>query len=105
MNIGKNIKFHRKRLGFSLELLSKITGISPSGICMMEKDTRNPTLKTLVNLALAFGITLDELVYGDQKPEYYHRNKKKVDIATATRMWHRFLRLEERVTKLEEKSG
>lgn len=67
ISIGKRIKEFRKGKGLTQEKLAEISGIEPSNISHIERGATKPSLPTLVAIANALGVTLDELVYSSLK--------------------------------------
>ncbi|WP_043014191.1 helix-turn-helix domain-containing protein [Clostridium perfringens] len=65
-NIGENIKKRRKRKKWSLKQLSKKSGVGIKTIHDIESGINKPTKNTLYKLSRGFGITIDELVYGNK---------------------------------------
>ncbi len=61
--ISQRLKELRKEKGWSQQKLAEKTGLSFNAITKIEQGlAKHPTLKTLLKLADAFGIGLDELV-------------------------------------------
>lgn len=60
--VGPRIRQLREARGLSREDLADKAGISPRGLAEAEKDGSNPTLSTLMGVARALGVTLDQLV-------------------------------------------
>ena len=61
--LAKRVKEFRNQKGWSQQKLAEKTGLSFNTITKIEQGVGNsPTLKTLLKLADAFGVTLDELV-------------------------------------------
>jgi transcriptional regulator with XRE-family HTH domain len=61
--LAKRVKELRNRKGWSQQKLAEKTGLSFNTITKIEQGIGDsPTLKTLVKLADAFGVGLDELV-------------------------------------------
>jgi len=59
----KKIKQLRKRAGWSQQKLAEKAGLSYNVITKIEQGVaKNPNIKTMIKLAEAFQITLDELV-------------------------------------------
>jgi len=59
----KNLKKLRNKKGWSQERLAREAGISYHTLIKIEQDRiRNPKLETLIKLAKALGVSLDELV-------------------------------------------
>lgn len=51
----------RKKKGYSLQQLSKLTGISTSHLNYIEKNEKEPTISVLVRIATALNVKVDEL--------------------------------------------
>lgn len=51
----------RKKKGYSLQQLSKLTGISTSHLNYIEKNEKEPTISVLVRIAIALNVKVDEL--------------------------------------------
>ena len=63
INLGKRIKELRSKSKFSQDKLSKKANIPFSTLTKIEAGyTPNPSMETLIKIADAFGIGLDELV-------------------------------------------
>lgn len=61
--LTKRVKEYRRKSGWSQQRLAEITGLSYGIIQLIETGrTKNPEKNTLVKLADAFGISLDELI-------------------------------------------
>jgi len=61
--LAKRVKEFRNQKGWSQQKLAEITELSFNTITKIEQGVGDsPTLKTLLKLANAFGVTLDELV-------------------------------------------
>jgi len=59
----KKIKQLRKKAGWSQQKLAEKAGLSYNVITKIEQGVaKNPNIKTMIKLAEAFQITLDELV-------------------------------------------
>jgi len=62
-NLGKIIKEFRSKLNMSQDQLAKKADIPFSTLVKIEAGyTRNPSMETLIKIADAFGISIDELV-------------------------------------------
>ena len=67
--IGQSMRLCRKTHGYSsAEALAEVTGVCRSTILHAEQDRTFPTVLTLVLLADALGVSLDEYI-GRQVPE------------------------------------
>ena len=60
--IGKRIRTIRKSLGLSQAKLAEKSGVEPSNISHIERAATKLSLPTLINIANALGVSLDELV-------------------------------------------
>ena len=61
--LDKKIKSLRKKAGWSQQKLAEKAGLSFNVITKIEQRVaKRPTIQTMVKLADAFGISLDELV-------------------------------------------
>ena len=69
--IANLIKSFRSSRGYSLDELSKDSGVSRSMICQIEGEQTNPTLSVLAKLAGAMEIKLSELIDPASKPNLY----------------------------------
>lgn len=67
MDVGPKIRAYRKRKGFSLNEVSRLTGIAASTLSAIELDKSSPTLATLIKISAAFGLKVgafvDEALY------------------------------------------
>ncbi|MDP2924084.1 MAG: helix-turn-helix transcriptional regulator [Candidatus Omnitrophota bacterium] len=61
--LSKRVKEYRKQKGLTQQKLAEKTGLSFNTVTKIEQGIGDsPTLKTLLKLADAFGVSLDELV-------------------------------------------
>ena len=61
--LAKSVKEYRRQKGLTQQKLAKKTGLSFNTITKIEQGIGDsPTLKTLVKLADALGVSIDELV-------------------------------------------
>ena len=61
MRIEILLKEVRKKKGYSLEKLSKLTGISSSHLNYIENNSKEPTISVLVRISLALNVKIEEL--------------------------------------------
>lgn len=60
--VAKNIRHHRKKLGFSQDKLSKLAGVAYNTVVKIESgENPNPTIETLTKIAKALGVSAKEL--------------------------------------------
>ncbi len=64
VSIGNRIKELRAAKGWTQAKLAEKSGIEPSNISHIERAATKLSLPTLVNIANALGVTLDEIAYG-----------------------------------------
>ena len=64
VSIGKRIKELRKQRGFTQASLAEASGVEPSNISHIERAATKLSLPTMVNIANALDVTLDEIAYG-----------------------------------------
>lgn len=61
--IGKNLRRLRKKKGLSQEKLARLADISLNTLTKIESGfAKKPTIQTVVKLAKALGVSIDELV-------------------------------------------
>ena len=61
MRIEVLLKDIRKKNGYSLEQLSRLTGISSSHLNYIEKNEKEPTISVMVRIAQVLNVKIDEL--------------------------------------------
>lgn len=64
IELGKRIKFFRRKKQWSQEVLSFESEIHKNYICDLENGKRNPSILTLSRLCAALDVTLEELFKG-----------------------------------------
>lgn len=65
--IGTRIREIRKNKKMTQATLAELSGVEPSNISHIERAATKLSLPTLVSIANALNVTLDELVYGNLK--------------------------------------
>ena len=60
--IGEHIKEHRRAAGLTLRGLAAISGLSFAQISTYERNERFPNCMSLIALADALGVSIDELI-------------------------------------------
>lgn len=65
MELGQQLKAHRKELGISQDELAEKIFVSRQSISNWENSKTYPDIHTLLLLAETFGVSLDELIKGD----------------------------------------
>lgn len=61
--IGCNVKKFRNRMGLTQVKLGEKSGIEPSNISHIERGATKVSLPTLVSIANALEVSLDEIIY------------------------------------------
>ncbi len=71
--IGKRIRDVREKKCISQAKLAELSDLSNSYINRIEKAKKKPSLNSVISIVNALGITVDELLYGNQtfKPTEY----------------------------------
>ncbi len=64
--IGKRIRETRTQMKLSQAALAEMSGLSPRYISHIETARKKASLSSLVNIANAVGISVDEILYGNQ---------------------------------------
>ena len=62
INIGKAIRYNRKKKGLSQYELAELTNLSPSYISEIETGKKVPSIDTLLNIADALDVDLWDLL-------------------------------------------
>ena len=65
--IGKRVKETRTQMRISQAALAEMTGLSVSYISHIETAHKRASLTSLISIANAAGISVDELLYGNQE--------------------------------------
>ncbi|MBQ8624250.1 MAG: helix-turn-helix transcriptional regulator [Oscillospiraceae bacterium] len=63
--IGNRIKEIRTAKKLTQATLAELSGVEPSNISHIERAATKLSLPTIIRIANALGVTLDELVYGN----------------------------------------
>lgn len=65
IRLASQIRKHRKLSNLSQEDLAEILEVSRQTVSAWETGKKSPTLSKIVDMAELFGVTLDELVFGE----------------------------------------
>lgn len=68
-SIGKQIRILRTQAGYSQEALAEAADLSPSYLSHIERGRKKISLKSLVQIADALGVTTDRLLSGNQSSD------------------------------------
>ncbi len=66
MILGNRLKNARVSLNLTQTELGELVGVGKSAICCYEKETRNPSLETIIELMHVLGVTSDYLLGTDK---------------------------------------
>ncbi|MDR2899723.1 MAG: helix-turn-helix transcriptional regulator [Clostridiales bacterium] len=78
--IGENIRFERTKRNISIDELAEMLGLSTAFIGLIERGQRGAKLSNLIKIADIFGITVNELIYGNLNSVTYVNESKEDDI-------------------------
>ena len=78
VSIGQNIKKFRVEKGLTQNKLGEKSGIEPSNISHIERGATKVSLPTLVSIANALDVSLDEIIY-DSLVKNEHIKIKLID--------------------------
>ncbi len=67
MNIGENIYKHRTASGMSQTDLANALEVSRQSVSKWENDSAVPDLERIIGMSELFGVSLDELVFGEKR--------------------------------------
>ncbi len=67
--IGKNIKKYREERGITQEQLAAQMNVTRQAVSNWENAKTQPDLDTLFRLSQIFGISVEELIYGEKREE------------------------------------
>lgn len=65
MLVGSRLRDARKGMHLTQEELGNLIGVGKSAICCYEKESRNPTVESIVDLIEVLGVTADYLLGTD----------------------------------------
>ena len=67
VDLGKRVRLKRLQLGWTQEYLAREIGVSTSFVGHVERGSRKASLETLVALANAMDVSIDNLLYASLK--------------------------------------
>ena|ERR1035437_5322683 len=62
-SIGFRLRKQRNLNGYSIRYAAKKIGIAPIRLSHWERDIKKPSINNLVNLAVLYGVMVDEFVF------------------------------------------
>ncbi len=71
----------RKAAGLSQEALADRLGVSRQAVSKWERVESSPDTDNLIALAALYGITLDELLYGDPHADAAEKDRERVSVS------------------------
>jgi transcriptional regulator with XRE-family HTH domain len=83
MLIGNRLKEARIKLNLTQGQLGDQVGVGKSAICCYEKETRNPSLETIIEFMQILGVSADYLLGADSLVKTVS-NDKKIQYRTMT---------------------
>ena len=78
MTIGTNIKRLRAAKEITQEQLSVAMNVTCAAVSKWERGETYPDITLLQPLAYYFGVTLDELISGEDKEKIHHGNAERL---------------------------
>jgi len=69
LDFAARLKAERVRQGLTQQVLAVKAHTKPDYICQIERGTRNPSLRTLMNILSALDVSADYLIYGVGREE------------------------------------
>lgn len=79
-NIANRLYEKRKAFGFSQEELAEKLGVSRQAVSKWERGESSPDTENLIALAKLYGISLDELVFGEEKKNEKKESEEKDEV-------------------------
>ena len=71
-DIGKHIKKFRSEKGLTQDQLAEQLHVTRQAVSNWENGKTQPDVETLSSLAECFGVTVEEVIYGEAKPVQTH---------------------------------
>jgi transcriptional regulator with XRE-family HTH domain len=69
IQLGKRIKFFREKLKLTQQHVDVMSGVSNADISRIENGQKNIEFHTIVKLAIALNVELEDLFRKEKKPE------------------------------------
>ena len=84
---GDRLKALRKEKGLTQEKLGEMLGVKKSVVCLYEKEKRNPSVESIIDMVEIFDVSADYLLgteclikqFDDKKERTYAFTKEEVD--------------------------
>lgn len=71
---GNRLRIARQNCHLTQSALGALVGVGKSAICCYEKETRNPTIETILELMQVLGVSADYLLGSDSLVKTYEDN-------------------------------
>ena len=84
VNFGEHLKQLRSERGFSQEIFASKIGVHVTNLSKYERNISTPSLDVAERIAKAFNISIDQLVYGDQKANSTLEDNELLNLFTKT---------------------
>lgn len=81
MNFGETIKNRREQLEMTQQELAQKLFVSRQTVCRWENSTRCPDLIMAKKIAIILGISLDDLIPGQEVPDYTPPKEPIIDLS------------------------
>jgi transcriptional regulator with XRE-family HTH domain len=81
MNFGETIKNRREQLEMTQQELAQKLFVSRQTVCRWENGTRCPDLIMAKKIAITLGISLDDLIPGQEVPEFTPPKEPIIDLS------------------------
>lgn len=89
MTLGESIYYYRKKAGLSQETLAERVGVSRQAVSRWELNDATPEVAKLKTLAEAFGVTVDQLLSGEEPQETYRAPGEAAQAPRGPSDWER----------------
>ncbi|MBQ1954424.1 MAG: XRE family transcriptional regulator [Clostridia bacterium] len=71
VNFEENLKYHRRKNGFTQKQLAQLLGYTEKSVSKWEKGGAMPTAELLLKLSDIFNVSLDELIYAQNDRNFF----------------------------------
>lgn len=86
MIVGKRLKERRKALGLTQADIGNMLGVGKAAVCCYEKEVRNPSIESIIELMQILGVSADFLLgtdlvvktFEDKKPRFKTMTNEEV---------------------------
>lgn len=86
MIVGKRLREQRKNIGLTQSELGELLGVGKAAVCCYEKEIRNPSIESIIELIHILGVSADYLLgtehivktFSDTKVKYRTLTKEEL---------------------------